>query len=80
MFTSTVTSKGQVTIPKILRDSLRIQANDRVIFVKREDSLILKPIKGIFELRGSIKTESSPDNQTVREAVKTEIARKIANE
>jgi len=31
---STVTSKGQVTIPKPIRDALGISPNDRVTFIQ----------------------------------------------
>ena len=45
MSESAVTTKGQVTIPKAVRDRLRISAGDRVSFVVRED--------GVVELRPS---------------------------
>ena len=45
MSESAVTTKGQVTIPKAVRDRLRIGAGDRVSFVVRED--------GVVELRPS---------------------------
>ncbi len=34
MSTATVTSKGQITIPKDVRDDLRLTAGSRVMFVK----------------------------------------------
>jgi len=41
---STVTSKGQVTIPKQVRESLRIGTGDRVAFVVRDDGVVeLRP-------------------------------------
>jgi AbrB family looped-hinge helix DNA binding protein len=42
---STVTTKGQITIPKEVRDRLRIGAGDRVSFLVRDD--------GVVELRPS---------------------------
>ena len=80
MFTSTITRKGQVTIPKRFRDSLRLRANDKVIFVQREDALILKPVKGIRDLRGIVNGEASPDLRDMRDQVKRRIAGKIADE
>ena len=35
MVTATLTSKGQVTIPKPVRDSLRLRTGDRVAFILR---------------------------------------------
>jgi len=40
MPTATVTSKGQVTIPKEVRDSLGLQAGHRVFFEFREDGVV----------------------------------------
>ena len=37
MITATLTSKGQLTIPKAVRDSLRLHAGDRVAFVVHGD-------------------------------------------
>ena len=44
MPTATVTSKGQVTIPKTVRTALRIGAGDRISFVVRDDGVVeLRP-------------------------------------
>ena len=39
---TTVTKKGQITIPKPFRDKLRIEEGDIVIFEIKDDSLVLK--------------------------------------
>lgn len=45
MSLATLTSKGQVTIPKIIRDSLRLHAGDKVEFVITEgNEALLRPI------------------------------------
>ena len=45
MSTATLTSKGQVTIPKAVRDSLRLHAGDKVEFVVTESrEALLRPI------------------------------------
>ena len=57
---STLTSKGQVTIPKQIRDALRIDAGDRVSFVMREDGVVemrpetvdLRQLYGTLTCRG----------------------------
>lgn len=41
MAVSTITSKGQTTIPKIVRDRLRLKAGDRVEFLLQEDGTAL---------------------------------------
>jgi antitoxin PrlF len=55
---STVTSKGQVTIPKEVRDQMGLKPGDRVDFVKdRTGRFSLKTINTDFRsLRGIIKS------------------------
>ncbi|MEQ9322546.1 MAG: AbrB/MazE/SpoVT family DNA-binding domain-containing protein [Polyangiaceae bacterium] len=40
MSSSTVSSKGQVTIPKRIREALRLDTGDRVRFVIRDDGVV----------------------------------------
>ena len=80
MLISTITQKGQVTIPKQIRDTLQLKANDRVIFVKRGNSVIIKPVKDVLSLRGSVKVKSEQNYPVIRENVKLKIAEKNANE
>jgi AbrB family looped-hinge helix DNA binding protein len=42
METSTLTSKGQLLIPKRLRNKYRIQAGAKVAFIETKDGLLLK--------------------------------------
>jgi AbrB family looped-hinge helix DNA binding protein len=51
---STVTSKGQITIPQEVRERLKLKPGDRVVFVGQSDrEVTLKPAKSdIRELYG----------------------------
>ncbi|MBU0716270.1 MAG: type II toxin-antitoxin system PrlF family antitoxin [Verrucomicrobia bacterium] len=45
MVTATLTSKGQITIPKMVRDSLRLHSGDRIAFVMHDQTeAVLKPV------------------------------------
>lgn len=56
MLTATVTSKGQITIPKAVRSQLRLQAGDRVAFALRDDSeAVMTPIsKSVDDVFGKL--------------------------
>jgi AbrB family looped-hinge helix DNA binding protein len=41
MPTATVTSKGQITLPKEIRDGLGVQAGDRVLFWRDVDGRVI---------------------------------------
>ena len=41
MITSTVSSKGQVTIPKVIRDFLKVEKFDKIVFIPLEDGKVM---------------------------------------
>jgi antitoxin PrlF len=53
---TTLTSKGQITIPKFIRDSLALHAGDKIEFVLTENNeVILKPVtKKVDEVYGRL--------------------------
>jgi len=54
---ATVTSKGQVTIPKVVRDLMHIDAGDQIDFVvtERGDVLVRSVSLDVRALRGLLK-------------------------
>lgn len=64
MTESTMTSKGQVTIPKAVREALRLQAGDRLEFVISESGKVLMtPVKTtVAEIYGML---HKPDQEPV---------------
>ena len=76
--TSRVTVKGQVTIPKAIRESLDIKVGDLVLFVDKGNNVILKPAKTLLDLRGAIKTDKKPKSwREVREAAKKNVIKEV---
>ncbi len=45
MITATITSKGQITLPKAVRERLKLRTGDKVAFaVNKNDETVMKPI------------------------------------
>jgi antitoxin PrlF len=61
MMESAITSKGQATIPKAVRDHLGLHAGDRVKFFFHPDgSVVLLPKLPVSALRGIVKPKQPP--------------------
>jgi len=82
MPTSTLTSKGQVTIPKEIRDILGLKVHDRVNFIERNGEIVIKPLKGnILDLKGSVKPKKRPENfEKIRKMTRKIIAENATRE
>ena len=79
MLESTITRKGQVTIPKAIRDRLGVKEGAKVLFVMRGEEVILKVIKGtILDLRGSVQPSAHPEDfEKIRRSVRQAVAKKV---
>lgn len=80
MLESTMTRKGQVTIPKVIRDRLGVKEGEKVFFVMRGEEVVLKVIKGtILDLKGSVPPSVHPEDfRKIRRAVKHTVAKRVA--
>ena len=54
---STLTSKGQITVPKAIRESLRLKSGDRITFTLMPDGTVLMRVKNksVMSLAGSLR-------------------------
>lgn len=57
IYTTTVTQKGQATIPYEIRQFLGIKPYEKISFIKKGREVIIKPTKTFLHLKGSIKTK-----------------------
>jgi len=75
-----ITSKGQMTLPKIIRDSLALKPADRVVLVMEGNHAILYPLRGtILDAAASVKSpagKKSLDFRAVRAGVRRRIAKR----
>ena len=80
MTESVITRKGQVTIPKAIRDHLKAREGEKVMFVLRGNDVVLKVLRGsILELRGSVKPMTHPEDfDAVRRSVKRRVSARVA--
>ena len=70
---STVTSKGQVTIPKDIRDSLGIKAGKKVVFILQNNEAVImpkadNPFKRLSELRKKIVIKQPDIDKMIKES------------
>jgi len=65
---ATLTSKGQTTIPKLIRDGLGIKAGDRMSFTLMPDGVVVMRVKNkrVSDLAGLLRKKG-------RKAVPTEL-------
>ena len=69
MITSTVSSKGQVTIPKKIREFLKLETFDKIVFIPLEDGKVLitnKPVP-VTDLFGMLKHRKLQEPVSVKE-------------
>ena len=78
---SRVGAKGQVVLPKELRDVLRIMPGDKVTFTLEEGKIVLLPIrrKTASELLGALRSPHPIDIVAAREDYQEHLASKYAS-
>ena len=58
---ATITSKGQVTLPKPIRDKLHLRPGDKIDFVLDGDGLRVTPVTApVTELKGMVPKPAVP--------------------
>ncbi len=77
---STVTTKGQVTIPVDIRSLFHIFPNDRVDFRVEGNQIVLTPVRSLKDLRGAVKAAGSGIAGTERAVAKAAVARRVIDE
>lgn len=57
---STITSKGQTTLPKSVRDALGVREGDHVRYVVFDNDVRLLPVRPVSRLFGVLKHDGPP--------------------
>lgn len=80
-FTTTVTQKGQATIPITIREKLGIKPNSKVSFeINDRNETVIKPVKDFLSLRGSLISKKPFDIKAMDKAVEKYIAKEYAKD
>lgn len=81
MTTSTITSKGQTTIPKEIREYLHLRAHDRLLYVTEKNRIIIKPVTGtILDLKGAFPVKGKIKFEKLREKMERGVAKRVLEE
>lgn len=59
-----VSSRGQVAVPKVIREKLHIKDGDTLLFEERDGKVYIRKIKNFLEMEGSL----PPLKITIKEA------------
>jgi antitoxin PrlF len=81
MHESTLTTKGQTTIPREIRRLLGLKANDRILYEVEDGKVAIKPAPSVHELHATFKSRNRrkvppPTKAQVRVAVKRGVVRR----
>lgn len=63
-----ITSQGQITIPKSIRDALDITGQTKALVAKKDGLIVIKPALNFADLAGSIKTKIRLTDQELKAA------------
>ena len=83
MILSRISAKGQITLPRKIRQALDVKPGDRVLFLVEEKTVLLQPVgsSGARALAGSLRRYAKrAATGSARGLVKKEVARAAAQE
>jgi antitoxin PrlF len=86
IWTAKVSSKGQLTIPKPVRQALGLEPGGKVLFILREGKAELEPLSGDFlQWRGALQMEGpavawEEAREHVRRAIAEEAVREMQSD
>ena len=72
-----ITSKGQITLPKKVRDLLHLREGGVVVFEQEDDKIVLKPAQSLLDYKGYLRGRAKPaDADMVRETARRYVGKK----
>ncbi len=74
---STLTQKGQVAIPKSIRDYFHLKPHDKVHFEVQDEKIVATPAPTIDEMFGLFKTSKIITKKEMKKAVREAVLEKF---
>lgn len=74
-----ITSKGQVTVPKAVRDALGISEGDEVVFRVEGNRAVLSRTRDFLDLAGSVQVPASKRNVAWSDVIRRTRATRTAD-
>ena len=74
-----ITQKGQIAIPKSIRDQLNLKASDRVRFSVQDGKIIAEPAFGVKDMLGIIPAKKVVSKKEYKATVLKQVAKKYAS-
>ena len=76
---SKVGRRGQITLPRRIRQALKLKEGDRLSFLRKGEDVILRPMnQTLLDFRGSVQVKNPQVFQDIRQSVIETHARKVA--
>ncbi len=80
MLTVKIGRRGQITVPRKVRQVLELKEGDGLAFIIEENQVILQPIsQTLLDLRGSVPVKGPQDFAEIREKVITGRGRRLSD-
>ncbi len=69
--------RGQIVLPKEVRQKIGVKEGDQIAFIIDGDQVVIKPItKSLLDIRGSVKVNGEQNFEKIRRDVLTKRAQK----
>ncbi len=66
---STLTSKGQTTVPSRIREALHLKAGDKILYEIKGDAVVIRPHPGAMSVFGSLKPSKEKEGIPLKKAL-----------
>lgn len=74
---TSMSRKGQIVIPKIIRETLNIKASDKLQITLLDDAILIRTIPGLEDVYGMIKVKKLITEEDIKKAKSLYFAEKF---